>query len=479
VSDFLEIHGYYDENTAREQAARCVQCPEPSCVAGCPLHSDIPEWLRLTAEGQFLEAATLVRREGAMREICAEVCPSDRLCEGVCILEGRAEAVSIGAIEQFLTHYALEHDGAPRASAPPSGKRVAVIGSGPGGLACADELARRGHSVSVFDKRIVPGGLLVRGVPTFKLENTLVQRRIDIMRRRGVEFRLGEDFGTHLGFAPLKEGFDAAYLSCGSRQAREPTFPGAHLFGVEQALPFVVAENSRVPVEIGRVEVKGERVCVIGAGNLALDCARTAIRRGAASVTCVYRRDEAAMSCSRRDYLAAVEEGVRFVFRSLPVALLDRGDGRVGAIRLVRTEPSNDPSTAVPAFLGLPGTECELAVDRVFAAMGFDPLPLPEVEPYGSLSKDPRGRIVTDETGKTSVPGIFAGGDMVRGPVPVLEAPRGRRHRRLAPHALNRNRIGIPGRGRSGSRKIPTRVRFQSMRKPEQGALGRFRGGVA
>jgi glutamate synthase (NADPH/NADH) small chain len=191
VADFLEIYGLYDEVTAREQASRCIQCPNPSCVTGCPLCNPIPEWMQLTAEGRFLEAAAVLGSATNMAEICARVCPTDRLCEGSCILNGVSEPVSIGAIEQFLAEYAFAHGHGDASTAPPNGRRVAVVGSGPGGLACADELAKQGYGVTVFDSALVPGGLLVNGMPAFKVDRSIVQRRIEILKQRGVSFRLG------------------------------------------------------------------------------------------------------------------------------------------------------------------------------------------------------------------------------------------------------------------------------------------------
>src|ERR1039458_7884430 len=220
VADFLEIYGLYDEATARGQASRCIQCPNPSCVTGCPLCNPIPQWMLLTAEGRFLEASAVLGSATNMAEICARVCPTERLCEGSCILNGVSEPVSIGAIEQFLSEYAFAHGHADSVTAPPNGLRVAVVGSGPGGLACADELARRGYAVTVFDSALVPGGLLVNGTPAFKVERSIVQRRIEILGKRGVVFRLGATLNENLHFGELRSGFDAVFLGFDSRKAR-------------------------------------------------------------------------------------------------------------------------------------------------------------------------------------------------------------------------------------------------------------------
>src|SRR5512137_505123 len=229
VADFLEIYGLYDEPTAREQASRCIQCPDPTCVDGCPLCNPIPQWMLLTAEGRFLEAAAVLGSVTNMAEICARVCPTDRMCEGSCVLNGVSEPVPIGALEQFLAEYALAHGQADAATAPPNGLRVAVVGSGPGGLTCADELARRGYAVTVFDSAFVPGGLLVNGTPAFKVERSIIQRRIEILQKRGVTFRLGVKLEENLSFSELRTGFDAVFLGFDSRKARPLNVPGADL----------------------------------------------------------------------------------------------------------------------------------------------------------------------------------------------------------------------------------------------------------
>src|SRR5512136_215505 len=255
AADFLEIYGLYDEATAREQASRCIQCPNPSCVAGCPLCNPIPQWMLLTAEGRFLEAAAVLGTATNMAEICARVCPTDRLCEGSCLLNGVSEPVSIRAIEQFLAEYAFAHGQVDASTAPPTGQRVAVVGSGPGGLACADELARHGYAVTIFDSALVPGGLLVNGTPAFRVERSIVQRRIEILRKRGVVFRLGVKLQESFSFRELRDAFEAVFLGFDSRKARPLEIPGADLQGVIQALPFILQKTTPVPLELPPIEV--------------------------------------------------------------------------------------------------------------------------------------------------------------------------------------------------------------------------------
>jgi glutamate synthase (NADPH/NADH) small chain len=424
LADFLEIYGPYDEATAREQASRCLACPEPACVAGCPLGNRIPEWMQLTAEGHFLEAAAVSCSTSNLPELCARLCAQDHLCEGACILNGKAEPVSIGAIEQFIQEYAFAHGAADATVLPPNGRRVAVAGAGPGGLACADELARRGYTVTVFDAGLVPGGLLVDGIPAFKLEKSIVQRRVEILRKRGVAFRLGVTVGRDVTLGELHASFDAVYLALAARQARPLHLPGADLPGVVQALPFIAQKNADLSLETSSIDVAGKRVLVVGGGDTAMDCLRTALRSGAREAVGVYRRDEASLPCSRRDFTNAVEEGARFVFQAAPVAVLGDGSGRVSALRVARTEPGAVEESGRRAFAPVPGTEFDLPADFVLLALGFDPLPFRHWAEYSAQETGAGGVIRVDDQQMTGVAGVFAGGDLVRGPCLVAHTCR-------------------------------------------------------
>ena len=435
VADFLEIYGLYDEATAREQASRCIQCPNPSCVTGCPLCNPIPEWMRLTAEGRFLDAAAVLGTATNMAEICARVCTTDRLCEGSCILNGVSEPVSIGAIEQFLAEYAFAHGQADASTAPPNGKRVAVVGSGPGGLACADGLARLGYAVTVFDSALVPGGLLVNGTPAFKVEHSIVQRRLDILRKRGVAFRLGVNLEESLSFGQLRTEFDAVFLGFDSRKARPLQLPGADLQGVVQALPFLLQKTTSVVLDLPVINVSGKRVVVVGAGDTAMDCLRAAIRYGAREAVCVYRRDEADMPCSRREYQNARDEGAQFVFRAAPVAVLGDAQRKVTELRVVQTELGLADSTGPRPFLVKAGTESELPADLVVLALGFDPVPCPHSGDLSDLEVNEWGGVVVDANQMSSIQGVFAGGDIARGPSSVLHAVRDARRAAEQIHA--------------------------------------------
>lgn len=443
VADFLEIYGPYDEETARQQASRCVQCPEPACVAGCPLGNRIPEWLALTAEGQFLEAAALLHSTSSLPEICARVCPADRQCEAVCLLNGKAEPVSIGAVEQFLNEYAFAHGGTESDAAPANGLRVAVIGSGPGGLTCADLLSHRGYAVTVFDWRATPGGLLVSGTPAFRLERAIVERRIALLEKRGVVFRLGVVLGEDIAYGELREDFDAVFLGFGARRPAELEVPGRELTGVAHALDLLVQEEAGTTGDGPRIEVTGQRVVVIGGGDMAMAAARKAVRCGAASVVCLYRRDAASMPCSHSEYENAIEEGVRLVEQVLPTAILGNAPHHVTGVRLTRTSLGAPDASGRASWHVVPGAELEEPADWVFLALGFAPLPLPSEHLFGALARMPDGRLQVDRDLMTSEPGVFAGGDLVRGPSTVLEVVRDARraaqgiHRYLLPRLID------------------------------------------
>ena len=421
VADFLEIYGLYDEASAREQASRCVQCPEPACVAGCPLGTNIPEWLALTAEGRCHEAASVLHAGSNLPEICSRVCPADHLCEARCVINGRAQPVAIWAVEQFLNDYAFAHGVVAPSVAPANGCRIAILGAGPGGLACADGLVRRGYAVTIFDGRVQPGGLLVYGTPAFHLERSIVARRIEILRQQGVEFRLGFDLSDDVTVSELLMQFDALYLALGAKKPRVLAVAGTALHGVKQALPFVVQTCAEPVDDFTATAVAGRRIIVIGGGDTAVDCARTAIRCGAREVTVVYRRDEASMPCMRRDHDGAVEEGVQFVFQATPLELLGNEWGEVVRVRFGRTELGPADSDGRRPFCATRDETFALDADVVFLALGFDLEPLPPASPLRVLATK-ANRLVVDEHQMTSLAGIFAGGDLVRGPCTALHA---------------------------------------------------------
>jgi glutamate synthase (NADPH) small chain len=436
AADFLEIYGLYDETTAREQASRCIQCPNPSCVTGCPLCNPIPQWMLLTAEGRFLEAAAVLGSVTNMAEICARVCPAENMCEGACLLESVSEPVPIQALEQFLTEYAFAHGQVDVSTQPPNGHKVAVVGSGPGGLACAEELARRGYSVTVLDAALVPGGLLVNGVPAFKVERSIVQRRIDLLKKRGVVFRLGVKLWKDITLSQLRDEFDAVFLGWDSRASHPLDVPGAELKGVVPPLPFLLQKNTPLPLDLPAINVTGKKVVVLGAGDTAMDCLRAAIRYGAREALCVYRRDEPDMPCCREEHQNAVEEGAKFLFRAAPVALFGNELARLKRIRLVRTELGGGDVEGRRSFNVKKGSEFELDADFVIPALGFDPQPCPHTGDFSALNVNTEGGIIVDNNLMTNIPGVFAGGDLVHGPTQVLHSVRDSRKAAAGIHAF-------------------------------------------
>ena len=435
AADFLEIYGLYDENTAREQASRCILCPNPSCVSGCPLCNPIPEWMQLTAEGRFLEAAALLGSVTNMAEICARLCPSDHLCEGACLLDSVSEPVSIRALEQFLIDYAFVNAEPDTATAPSNGKKVAVLGSGAGGLACAEVLARKGCSITVWDSELIPGGLLVNGVPAFRLDQSIVQRRIDLLRKCGVVFQLDRQLWETLSVDRLRTEFDAVFLCLDWRKARRLEIPGAGLPGVIQALPFLLQKKTPIELPIPEFDVRGKRVVVIGGGDTAMDCVRAAIRYGASEASCVYRREESEMPCCHHEFQSAAEEGAHFVFRAAPVAVLSEARRCVTGVRLARTEPGPIDGTGRQSFRLRSGTEFIIETDWVIPALGFNSLPLPAAHELAGLAQNDWGGLMVDKKQMTSLPGVFAAGDLVRGPTSLLHCVRDARNAARQIHA--------------------------------------------
>ncbi len=442
VGDFREIYSSYDEATVRAQASRCIQCPNPLCMEGCPLANRIPEWLALAAQGQFLEAAAISRTTSNMPEICSRVCPQERLCEGACILNCRAEPVAIGAVERFINEYAFYHGAVELTRAPANGRRVAVIGSGPGGMAAADELAQLGYAVTVFESQQIPGGLLVNGIPAFKLEKSVVERRIQLLEKNGVEFRRGVHVGRDVSLAELRRDFDAVFLGIGAQQAKALDVPGAGLAGVLPSLPFLIQKNVGVsPEDFPPVDVAGARVAVLGGGDTAMDCLRTALRSGARSAVCLYRRDLANMPGSRKEYYNALEEGAQFEFLTNPLELVDDGHGAVSAVRCVRMALGEPDASGRRKPRPVPGSEFLVPADLILVAYGFDPVPFPEGSDFAKIAMTDWGSLIVDRDQMTNVPGVFAGGDSVRGPSLVVHAVRDARkaaqgiHRYLTTHA--------------------------------------------
>lgn len=425
VADYREIYANFDEATARAQASRCINCPEPLCRQGCPLANRIPEWMALTAQGRFLEAAAVSRSTSNLPEICSRVCPQERLCEGACIINSKSDPIAIGAVERFINEYAFQHEAVEAVSAPSNGRKVAVIGSGPGGIACADELAKLGYAVTVFETQRIPGGLLVNGIPSFKLEKHVVGRRIDLLRKNGVVFKLGVQVGRDVSLGELRRDYDAIFLGFGAQEPKLVDVPGADVRGIIAALPFLIQKNvPQAGYDEPVIDVRGKRVAVLGGGDTAMDCLRTSLRAGARAAVCLYRRDLANMPGSRKEYYNALEEGAQFEFLTNPTAILGDGHGNVAAVRCVRMELGAPDASGRRKPRPIPGSEFTVPADFVIVAYGFDPVPFPAGSDFAEVAVNDWGGIVVDQNEMTSVPGVFAGGDSVRGPSLVVHAVR-------------------------------------------------------
>ncbi len=422
--DFGEIYALFDEQEVRAQASRCIQCPDPLCASGCPLSNHIPQWLALAAEGKFLEAAEVSQATSNMPEICSRVCPQERLCEGACILNSHLNPVAIGAVERFINEYAFAHGGVETNVLPPNGRKVAVVGAGPGGLACADELAKLGYAVTVFEALDSAGGLLVYGIPSFKLDKTVVARRVDVLYRRGVEFRGHSRLGGDFSLADLQKEFDAVFLGIGAQKPKPLDVPGADLKGVHQAIPFLVQKNLQVAGDSPAIQVQGRRVVVLGGGDTAMDCLRSAVRCGASESVCLYRRDQANMPGSRKEFANAIEEGAKFEFLTAPVAVEGNAAGEVTRVRCERMALGEPDASGRRKPRPVPGSESVVPADVVLVAYGFDAVSFPKGSDMGRLARDKWDCLVVDQNQMTNIPGVFTGGDASRGPSLVVHAVR-------------------------------------------------------
>ncbi|MBB3330659.1 glutamate synthase (NADPH/NADH) small chain [Halomonas campaniensis] len=425
---FAEIYEPYKPQEAASQAHRCLHCGNPYCEWKCPVHNYIPNWLQLVSEGNILEAAELSHKTNSLPEVCGRVCPQDRLCEGDCTLNDGFGAVTIGSVEKYITDTAFAMGWRPDMSRVTwTDRKVAVIGAGPAGLGCADILVRNGVKPVVFDRNPEIGGLLTFGIPEFKLEKTVMERRRAVFEEMGVEFRLNVEIGRDIDFERLLEEYDAVFMGMGTYKYMEGGFPGENLPGVHKALDYLIANvNHCLGFEKDPgdyISFKGQRVVVLGGGDTAMDCNRTAIRQGATGVTCAYRRDEENMPGSRREVANAREEGVEFLFNRQPVAVV--GEGKVEGVKVVRTRLGEPDDNGRRRPEVVPGSEEVIPADAVVVAFGFQPSPAPWFADAG-IELDERDRVKAPDQGdfpfQTSHEKIFAGGDMVRGSDLVVTA---------------------------------------------------------
>ena len=419
--DWGEVYDDFRPEAAADQAARCSQCGVPFCQIHCPVSNNIPDWLMLTAEGRLEEAYEISSATNNMPEICGRICPQDRLCEGNCVIEKGFESVTIGAVERYITDTAFRNGWVkppePRAERPQS---VGIVGAGPGGMTAAEELRRLGYQVHIYDRYDRVGGLLIYGIPNFKLEKSIVQRRSDLLIEGGVQMHLNVEVGRDCSLAELRAQHDAVVIATGAYKARDMSVPGIGLGNIFQAMDYLTASNRKglgddVPsFDDGTLNAHGRDVVVVGGGDTAMDCVRTAVRQGARSVRCLYRRDRANMPGSMQEVRHAEEEGVEFVWLSAPEAVL--GDSIVEGVRAVRIHLGVADASGRQAPQPIPGSSYSVDADLLIKALGFDPEDLPAMFGEPGLETTRWGTLLIDwRTMMTSLDGVFAIGDIVRG----------------------------------------------------------------
>ncbi len=425
---YAEIYEPYEKVAAQEQAHRCLDCGNPYCEWKCPVHNYIPNWLKMATDGNIIQAAELCHQTNTLPEICGRVCPQDLLCEGACTLNEDFGAVTIGSVEKYITDTALAMGWQPDLSnVIATSKRVAIVGAGPAGLGCADVLARNGVASVVFDSHPEIGGLLTFGIPEFKLEKSVMVKRREVFEAMGIEFRLNTEVGKDVMFDRLLEEFDAVFLGMGTYTPMKGGFPGEDMQGVYDALPYLIGnvnQNQGWSQQSDQfVDTAGKKVVVLGGGDTAMDCNRTAIRQAASSVSCVYRRDEANMPGSRREVANAKEEGVEFLFNRQPIEII--GDGSVTGIKVIETRLGEADENGRRRPEPIEGSEQIIPTDIVLVAFGFQPSPASWFTEHDITVNDWGGVDAVEEQKykfQTSNTKVFAGGDMVRGSDLVVTA---------------------------------------------------------
>ena len=420
--DFKEIYDEFLNEKAKEQSSRCSQCGVPFCQIHCPLSNNIPDWLKLAAEGRLEEANELAHSTNNMPEVCGRICPQDRLCEGNCVIEQSGHGtVTIGSIEKYITEHAWEKNWIkPIKVSKELSQSVGIIGAGPAGLACAEELRKLGYQITVYDRYDRSGGLLIYGIPNFKLEKFVVQRRIEVLKAGGVKFKNNFEVGKNISLDDLRKKHDSILIATGVYKSREIEISGNRLKNIFPAMDFLVASNRKglgdkvKDFDSGLLNAQNKNVVVIGGGDTAMDCVRTAVRQNAKSVKCLYRRDKENMPGSAREVMNAEEEGVEFVWLSNPKKFI--GDSQISSVIVEKIKLTNVDSSGRKKPESIPNSEYEIKADMIIKALGFDPEDLPKLFDSKDLLVSKLGTIkINQTTMETNLEGIFAAGDIVRG----------------------------------------------------------------
>jgi len=420
TKDYGEIYEIFKPIKAKEQSDRCIQCGDPYCHNGCPLHNFIPQWLKATANRDLEFAFDLSNESSPFPEVMGRICPHDRLCEGSCTLNDGHGAITIGSVEAFINEEGFKNGLKPKFAETKIGKRVAIIGAGPAGLSTATFLLREGVDVEIFDKQNRAGGLLTYGIPGFKLDKSVIERRVELLKEAGAIFHQNCEIGKDISFESLKEDFDALFIGVGATKGRASGMSGEESSNVYLAMEFLTSIQKKIfgePNEI-EIDVKEKKVVVIGGGDTAMDCVRTSLRERARSVKCLYRRDASNMPGSRKEYINAKEEGVEFEFFVSPKSLIVDGD-RVTGINMIKTKLVEADSSGRQRVEEVEGSEYIVEADTVIFALGFDTVEYPFLE---GIELDRWGGIKVDSSYETTSSGVYAGGDCHRGANLVVTA---------------------------------------------------------